>query len=93
MDYESLQAAAETFYNSPKCALLKNGIETRSRECRFEVNILPYSIGECRWGQFLLNPDYETNNLLKESAEHLTEWILDNTGGDNSGGFGGLFSN
>ena len=93
MDYESLQAAAETFYNSPKCALLKNGIETRSRECRFEVNILPYSIGECRWGQFLLNPNYDSNNLLKESAEHLTEWILDNTGGDNSGGFGGLFSN
>ena len=93
MEYSSLQAAAELFYNSPKCSLLKNGIEERSRKFRFEVNVLPYSIGECRWGQFLLNPDYETNRLLKESAEHLTEWILDNTGGDNSGGFGGLFSN
>jgi len=92
-EYEALKAAAELFYNSPKCVNLKNRIDERSRKFRFEVNVLPYSIGECRWGQFLLNPDYETNRLLKESAEHLTEWILDNTGGDNSGGFGGLFSN
>jgi hypothetical protein len=92
-EYEALKAAAELFYNSPKCVNLKKRIDERSRKFRFQVDVLPYSIGECRWGQFLLNPDYETNRLLKESAEHLTEWILDNTGGDNSGGFGGLFSN
>jgi hypothetical protein len=92
-DISALKAAAELFYNSPRCANLKNRIDDLARTHRFEVSVLPYSIGECRWGQFLMDPYFDSNSMLQNSANELTEWILDNTGGGNSGGFGGLFSN
>jgi hypothetical protein len=92
-DISALKAAAELFYNSPRCANLKNRIDDLARTYRFEVSILPYSIGECRWGQFLMDPSFETNSLLQNSAYELTDWILENTAGGNSGGFKGIFTN
>jgi len=77
-EYEALKAAAELFYNSPVCANLKIRIDDLSRKFRFQVDVLPYSIGECRWGQFLLNPDFETNTLLLESAKNLTNFYFYN---------------
>jgi hypothetical protein len=93
LDYQSMQVAAENFYNSSTCLTLKNRIDDLARKHRFEVSVLPYSIGECRFGQFLMNPNFETNRALKDSASNLNQWILENTGGNNSGGFGGIFSN
>jgi hypothetical protein len=77
-EYEALKAAAVLFYNSPKCANIKNRIDDLSRKFRFQVDVFPYSIGECRWGQFLLNPDFETNTLLLESAKNLTNFYFYN---------------
>ena len=93
LDYQAMQAAAEKYYNSSTCLNLKNRIDDLARKHRFEVSVLPYSIGECRFGQFLMNPNFETNRALKDSASNLNQWILENTGGNNSGGFGGIFSN
>lgn len=92
-NYEDLKIAAENFYNSSVCANLKESITQTSEEHRFELSVLPYSIGECRFGQFLMDPNFETNSLLNDSSKNLTEWILENTGGENKGGFSGLFSN
>ena len=88
-----MQVAAENYYNSSTCLNLKNRIDDLARKHGFEVSVLPYSIGECRFGQFLMNPNFETNRLLQDSASNLNQWILENTGGKNSGGFGGIFSN
>jgi hypothetical protein len=92
-DYHAMQVAAENYYNSSTCLNLKNRIDDLARKHGFEVSVLPYSIGECRFGQFLMNPNFETNRLLQDSASNLNQWILENTGGKNSGGFGGIFSN
>ena len=92
-DYETLKIAVEKFYNSPACINLKNRIDELSKKHRFDLSILPYSIGACKFGQLLLDPAFETNILLEESTKNLNDWILQNTGGSNSGGFGGLFSN
>jgi hypothetical protein len=92
-DYHALKVAAENFYNSPSCINLKNRIDELSRKHRFELSVIPYSIGACRFGQILLNASFDTNRLMGESTKHLTDWILENTGGNNGGGFGGIFSN
>jgi hypothetical protein len=92
-DYHALKVAAENFYNSPSCINLKNRIDELSRKHRFELSVIPYSIGACRFGQILLNASFETNRLMGESTKNLTDWILENTGGNNGGGFGGIFSN
>ena len=92
-DYHALKVAVENFYNSPSCINLKNRIDELARRHRLELSVMPYSIGACRFGQILLNASFETNQLMEESTKHVTEWILQNTGGNNGGGFGGLFSN
>ena len=92
-DYNSIKTATENFYNSTSCLNLKNRIDELSSRYRFELSVLPYSIGKCRFGQILLNPSFETNQLMEDSTKHLSNWILQNTGGNNGGGFGGLFSN
>ena len=92
-NYEDLKIAAENYYNSPVCKNLKDSITQISDAYDFELSVLPYSIGECRFKQFLMDPNFETNSLLHDSSKNLTEWILENTGGENRGGFSGFFSN
>jgi hypothetical protein len=92
-DYDSIKKAAENFYNGTSCLNLKNRIDEVSSTNRFKLSVLPYSIGACRFGQILLNPSFESNQLMADSTRNLSNWILQNTGGYNGGGFGGLFSN
>jgi len=92
-DYNALKLSAERFYNSSACMNLKNRIDELARTHRFELSILPYSIGECRFGQLLLNYSFETNHLMEESTRNLSEWIVTNTGGLDGGSLGSIFSN
>jgi hypothetical protein len=91
-DYSKLGPKVEELIDK-KCANLKARLEEFENEFNLSVEYIPYSIGECRWGPFLMDPEFDSNVLLRSSAEKMTSYILESTAGFKSGGLGSIFSN
>lgn len=70
----------------------KNELDRMARRYGFSQEILPYSIGECTFGQLMVDFDPRSNEHLRVFPEDLSQRVLNLTGRYRSG-IGGLFTN
>jgi hypothetical protein len=70
----------------------KNELDRMARRYGFSQEILPYSIGECTFGQLMVDFDPRSNEHLRVFPEDLSQRVLNLTGRYRSG-IGGIFTN
>jgi hypothetical protein len=70
----------------------KNELDRMARKYGFSQEILPYSIGECTFGQLMVDFDPRSNEHLRVFPEDLSQRVLNLTGRYRSG-ICGLFTN